>query len=85
MNQSGVKIAAVGHYAPDEILSNADLEKILDTSDEWIISRTGMQRRHVSAAHQATSDLAVAAAHKAFAHTSLKPQDIDCYIVATVT
>ncbi|HEY8297379.1 MAG TPA: beta-ketoacyl-ACP synthase III [Candidatus Baltobacteraceae bacterium] len=85
MNQTGVKIAAVGHYAPDEILSNEDLEKILDTSDEWIVSRTGMKRRHVAAAGQATSDLAIAAARNALAKTALKPQDIDCYIVATVT
>jgi 3-oxoacyl-[acyl-carrier-protein] synthase-3 len=85
LNQTGVKIAAVGHYAPDEILSNEDLEKILDTSDEWIVSRTGMKRRHVAAAGQATSDLAIAAARNALAKTALKPQDIDCYIVATVT
>lgn len=85
MNQTGVKIAAVGHYAPDEILSNEDLEKILDTSDEWIVSRTGMKRRHVAAAGQATSDLAINAARSALSKTTLKPKDIDCYIVATVT
>jgi 3-oxoacyl-[acyl-carrier-protein] synthase-3 len=61
------------------------LEKVLDTSDEWIVTRTGMKRRHVSSETQATSDLAIAAARNALAKTSLTPADIDCYIVATVT
>jgi 3-oxoacyl-[acyl-carrier-protein] synthase-3 len=85
LSQTGVKIVAVGHYAPPGILSNEDLEQILDTSDEWITSRTGMKRRHVAAAGQATSDLAIAAARKALARTTIQPQDIDCYVVATVT
>ena len=82
---SGVKIAGVGHYAPSAVLTNEDLEKILDTSDEWITSRTGMKRRHISAPDEATSDLAVNAARKALAYAGLAPEDIDCYIVATVT
>ena len=81
----GVKIAGVGHYAPSAVLTNEDLEKILDTSDEWITSRTGMKRRHISAPDEATSDLAVNAARKALAYAGLQPEDIDCYIVATVT
>lgn len=85
MTHTGVKIAAVGHYAPDGILTNEDLEKVLDTSDEWIVTRTGMKRRHVSSETQATSDLAIAAARNALAKTSLTPADIDCYVVATVT
>jgi 3-oxoacyl-[acyl-carrier-protein] synthase-3 len=85
LNQSGVKIVAVGHYAPGGILTNEDLEKVLDTSDEWITTRTGMKRRHVASAEQATSDLAIAAARKALAKTALTPADIDCFIVATVT
>ena len=85
MNQSGVRIAAVGRYAPAEILTNQDLEKVLDTTDEWITTRTGMKRRHVAAAHEATSDLALIAAQNALAKTSLQPSDIDCYIVATAT
>jgi 3-oxoacyl-[acyl-carrier-protein] synthase-3 len=85
LNLTGVKIAAVGHYAPAEILTNEDLEKVLDTSDEWITTRTGMKRRHVASAQDATSDLAIVAARKALAKTSLSPADIDCYIVATVT
>lgn len=85
MNQTGVKIAAVGHYAPAGILANEDLEKVLDTSDEWITTRTGMKRRHVAGEAEATSDLAIAAARNALAKTSLTPADIDCYVVATVT
>ncbi|MGZ3509125.1 MAG: beta-ketoacyl-ACP synthase III, partial [Vulcanimicrobiaceae bacterium] len=85
MNQTGVRIAAVGHYAPAAILSNEDLEQVLDTSDEWITTRIGMKRRHVAAAQEATSDLAIAAARAALSKTSLEPRDVDCYIVATVT
>lgn len=58
---------------------------MLDTSDEWITSRTGMKHRHVAAPDEATSDLAIAAARNALASVSLTPDDIDCYIVATVT
>ena len=75
----------MGHYAPPAILSNEDLEKVLDTSDEWITTRTGMKRRHVSTPEQATSDLALAAARTALERCGLHPADIDCYIVATVT
>ena len=81
----GVRIAGVGHYAPAKVLTNADLEKILDTSDEWITTRTGMKRRHVAAPDEATSDLALAAAKDALSRASRKPSDIDCYVVATVT
>jgi len=81
----GVRIAGVGHYAPAKVLTNSDLEKILDTSDEWITTRTGMKRRHISAADEATSDLALNAAKDALARASLKPKQIDCYVVATVT
>src|SRR5258707_902095 len=82
---SGVKIWAAGRYAPAAVLTNQDLEKILDPSDEWIVTRTGMQRRHIAAADEATSDLCIAAAHDALSRTTLQPSDIDCYIVATVT
>ncbi len=75
----------MGHHAPSAILSNEDLEKVLDTSDEWITSRTGMKRRHVCAPEEATSDLAIAAARSALRTGNLQPQDIECYIVATVT
>ena len=80
-----MRILAVGHHAPPGILSNEDLEKVLDTSDEWITTRTGMKRRHVSAPQEATSDLAIVAARMALARANLEPADMDCYIVATVT
>ena len=81
----GVRISGVGHYAPAKVLTNADLEKILDTSDDWITTRTGMKRRHVAAPDEATSDLALAAAKDALSRASRKPSEIDCYVVATVT
>jgi 3-oxoacyl-[acyl-carrier-protein] synthase-3 len=85
LSSGGVKILSVGHYAPAGVLTNEDLEKVLDTSDEWITTRTGMKRRHVASAEQATSDLAIAAARVALKRGGLNPADIDCYIVATVT
>ena len=78
-------MVGVGHYAPAQILTNEDLEKILDTSDEWITSRTGMKRRHVSAPDEATSDLSIAAARQALEFAKLDAKDIDCFVVATVT
>ncbi|MFN2527484.1 MAG: beta-ketoacyl-ACP synthase III [Candidatus Baltobacteraceae bacterium] len=78
-------MVGVGHYAPAAILTNEDLEKVLDTSDEWITSRTGMKRRHVSAPGEATSDLALAAARHALESANLRADEVDCYIVATVT
>lgn len=85
MPPCGVKIAGVGHYAPPRIVSNHDLEAWLDTSDDWITTRTGMKRRHWSSEEESTSDLAAAAAGAALAHAELQAQDVDCFIVATVT
>lgn len=80
-----MRIRSVGAYAPKRILSNEDLEKMLDTSDEWIASRTGMKRRHLSAPEEATSDMAIGAARRALESAGLGADDIDCYVVATVT
>jgi 3-oxoacyl-[acyl-carrier-protein] synthase-3 len=82
---SGVKIVGVGHYAPPRIVTNHDLEAWLDTSDDWITTRTGMKRRHWASEKEATSDLATAAAGAALAHAGMTAQQIDCFIVATVT
>jgi 3-oxoacyl-[acyl-carrier-protein] synthase-3 len=82
---SGVKIVGVGHYAPPRIVSNHDLEAWLETTDDWITTRTGMKRRHWASEEEATSDLATAAASAALVHAGLQPQEIDCFIVATVT
>jgi 3-oxoacyl-[acyl-carrier-protein] synthase III len=80
-----VKIVGIGHYAPARVVTNHDLEAWLDTSDEWITTRTGMKRRHWTSEGEATSDLASAAASAALVHAGLTPADVDCVIVATVT
>jgi 3-oxoacyl-[acyl-carrier-protein] synthase-3 len=83
--QRGVRIAGVGHYVPTGVLTNADLERMLDTSDEWITTRTGMKERHVATVEEPTSELALAAARNAIASAGIEPRDLDCIIVATVT
>lgn len=85
MPASGVKIVGVGHYAPPRVVTNHDLETWLDTSDDWITTRTGMKRRHWASEDEGTSDLATAAASAALVHAGLRAQEIDCFIVATVT
>ena len=78
-------IAGVGSYVPEKIITNADLEKLVDTTDEWIISRTGIKSRRVAAPGQFTSDLASRAALKAMRKAGVKPEEIDLIIVATIT
>ncbi|HEY6485487.1 MAG TPA: beta-ketoacyl-ACP synthase III [Candidatus Cybelea sp.] len=80
-----MKIVGVGHYAPARVVSNHELEAWLDTTDEWITSRTGMKRRHWTSDDEGTSDLASAAAQAALVHADLRAADVDCFIVATVT
>jgi 3-oxoacyl-[acyl-carrier-protein] synthase-3 len=70
---------------PERIMSNADFERILDTNDEWIVSRTGMRERRYAAQSQASSDLATLAAKHALERAGLRADEVDCYIVATVT
>lgn len=81
---TGVRIAGVGHYAPERIVDNHDLEQWFDTSDEWITSRTGMKRRHWTSENEATSDLALAAAKNALTSANLQASDVDLFIVCTV-
>lgn len=81
----GVRIAAVGHYVPERVLTNADLEAMLDTNNEWITTRTGIERRHIATADQAVSDLATRAAQVALDRAGLTANDVDAYVVATVT
>ncbi|MEE2691908.1 MAG: beta-ketoacyl-ACP synthase III [Pseudomonadota bacterium] len=78
-------VAGCGAYLPEKILTNNDLSKIVDTTDEWIRERTGIRERHVAADGQYTSDLAVAAARRALDDAGLTPADIDLIIVATTT
>ncbi len=85
MSPGGVKIVGVGHHAPANVVSNEDLEQWLDTSDEWIASRTGIKRRHWARPEESTSDLALVAAGAALDYAGLRPADVDCYIVCTVT
>jgi len=78
-------IIGVGEYLPEKILTNADLEKIVDTSDEWITTRTGIKERHLVLPGQATSDLAFLAAQQALKNAKLKAEDLDLIVVATIT
>ncbi len=80
-----MRISAVGHYVPARVLSNGDLEGMLDTSDEWITTRTGIEERRLVEPSQAASDLALRAARAALDRSGIDPDDIDCYVVATVT
>ncbi len=80
-----VKIAGTGSYLPEKRLTNADLEKMVDTNDEWIVQRTGMRERRVAADDQATSDLCIIAANRAIEDAGMVADDIDLIIVATVT
>ncbi|MNH97766.1 3-oxoacyl-[acyl-carrier-protein] synthase 3 [compost metagenome] len=70
---------------PEKILTNSDLEKMVETNDEWIVSRTGIRERHIAAPHEATSDLAYEAALKALDSAGMRAEDLDLIIVATVT
>ncbi|MCI5060085.1 MAG: ketoacyl-ACP synthase III [Alphaproteobacteria bacterium] len=78
-------ITGTGAYLPEKILTNADLEKMVDTSDEWIIQRSGIKERRIAAKDETTGDMALAAAKKALEAGGLTPQDIDGVVVATTT
>ena len=80
-----VGIVGVGEYLPSKILTNADLEKMVDTSDEWITTRTGIKQRRLVSKQEAASDLATKAAKEALNDAGLKPADVDLIIVATIT
>lgn len=80
-----VGIAGVGAYVPSKILTNKDLEKMVDTSDEWITTRTGIKERRIAEDWQASSDLALEAAKRALAEANLQPEDLDLIIVCGVT
>jgi 3-oxoacyl-[acyl-carrier-protein] synthase-3 len=80
-----VGIIGVGEYLPEKVLTNADLEKMVDTSDEWITTRTGIKQRRIAAETQAASDLASKAAQKALEDAKLSPAELELIIVATIT
>lgn len=79
------RIIATGSYLPQKIVTNSDLVKTVETSNEWIIERTGIEQRHIAAEGEFTSDLAAAAAKKAIANSGLKAEEIEMIIVATTT
>jgi len=78
-------IVSIASQVPEAILTNADLEKMVDTSDEWIRTMTGISERRIAAENEATSDYAIAAGRKAIERAGLKPEDIDLIILATIT
>ena len=85
MSPLSTVVLGTGSYAPERILSNAELAKTVDTSDEWIHTRCGIRERRIAAPGEATSDMGVQAARRALDDAGLKPADIDLLIVATIT
>ncbi len=79
------RILGTGHYAPEKVVTNVDLEKLVETSDAWITERTGIRQRHVAAEGEVTSDMAAAAGRRAIAAAGLTPADIDMIIVGTIS
>ena len=84
-NQIAVGITGVGFYAPEKVLTNAELETMVDTSDEWITTRTGIKERRVASPEQAASDLALPAARQALEQAGTAAEDLDLIVVATAT
>jgi 3-oxoacyl-[acyl-carrier-protein] synthase-3 len=81
----GARITGIGYYLPKTILSNYDFEQFVDTSDEWIVTRTGIRERRMAKADEASSDMAVEAARMAMSDAGIDAEDIDLIIVGTVT
>ena len=84
-NQRTVSIIGTGSYAPDKILTNEDLSHMVDTSDEWITTRTGIKERRIAAKDEMTSDMAAKAALKALEQAQISPEDVQLLLVATAT
>src|ERR1043166_2815829 len=78
-------IAGVGSYVPARVLTNTDLEKMVNTSDDWITTRTGIKERHIAAKDEFTSDLGTHAALRAMERAGVKADQIDLIVVATIT
>ena len=81
----GNKLIGYGSYLPDRVMTNADFERVMDTSDEWIVSRTGIKQRHFAAADETVADMATNAARAALQNANIGIDDIDMIIVATTT
>jgi 3-oxoacyl-[acyl-carrier-protein] synthase-3 len=80
-----VRLAGTGSFLPEKVVTNKDLEKIMDTSDEWIQERTGIKRRHLAADHESTSTIGLEAAKRAMDDAGVGPEDIDLIVVGTCT
>ncbi|MCG0237933.1 MAG: ketoacyl-ACP synthase III [Firmicutes bacterium] len=80
-----VGITGIGAYAPERVLSNADLERIVETSDEWIVTRTGIRERRIAGPEETTSTMAVQAARQALEMAGVRPEELDLIVVGTVT
>lgn len=80
-----VAIAGTGKYLPEKVLTNADLQRMVETTDEWIVERTGIKERRIAGPDEATSDLAIKAGRDALENAGIKAEDLDLIIVATVT
>lgn len=85
MNSKSVGILGTGKYVPEQVLTNQQLEQMVETNDEWIVTRTGIKERRIAASDEATSDLAYKAAQQALDNAGLTAKDIDLIIVATIT
>ena len=82
---TNVGILGLGHYLPKRRLTNADLEKMVETSDDWIITRTGIKERRIAEKHEKNSDMAVKAAREALHNAKLDPADVELIIAATIS
>jgi len=85
LKQVRTVIQGVGGYLPERVVTNAELSERVDTSDEWIVARTGIRKRHIAAADEKTSDLAIAAARAALADAGREARDVDLIVLATAT
>ena len=85
MNNVNAGILVTGHSYPQSVLTNADLEKMVETSDEWITSRTGIKQRHIADPGEFTSQFAVRASQEAIARAGIDPMEIELILCATVT
>jgi 3-oxoacyl-[acyl-carrier-protein] synthase-3 len=81
----GSRISGTGHYCPEKVLTNFDLEKMVDTSDEWIVTRSGVRERRIAAPEEASSDLALAASEGALSSAGVSAQELDGIVVGTVS
>mgnify|MGYP001611274954 CR=1 FL=1 len=79
------RVIGTGGYLPEKIMTNADLEKIVDTTDDWIVARTGIRERHIAADGETTCDLAEQATRRALESAGIQAKDIDLIVLATTT